>query len=180
MRYRKTSERKVIIGDTTIFAIESGITQAYEHLNFRGLGFFVIHVKGQRYGVNDADATMLACSFDEVEQRIARRGTHTALFAVEPDAGKIAAAFLSATYGEEPKQGFFGISLEEFTKLLHRNGLVWAPDGDEAFDDDSYILQFDIDDRVRVISPDALRGRRRRPSSNISPRTTSASWTRAT
>jgi hypothetical protein len=28
----------------------------------------------------------------------------------------------------------------------------WAPDGDEAFDDGSYVLQFDVDDRVRLIA----------------------------
>jgi hypothetical protein len=29
--------------------------------------------------------------------------------------------------------------------------LVWAPDGDEAFDDGSYVLQFDVENRVRLI-----------------------------
>ena len=37
--------------------------------------------------------------------------------------------------------------------------LVSAPDGDEAFDDGSYVLQFDVGDRVRLIAfkrPDQL------------------------
>lgn len=29
---------------------------------------------------------------------------------------------------------------------------MWAPDGDAAFDDGSYILQFDFEDRVRLIA----------------------------
>jgi hypothetical protein len=29
---------------------------------------------------------------------------------------------------------------------------MWAPDGDEAFDDGSYVLQFDVEDRVRLIA----------------------------
>jgi hypothetical protein len=29
---------------------------------------------------------------------------------------------------------------------------MWAPDGDAALDDGSYVLQFDVDDRVRVIA----------------------------
>jgi hypothetical protein len=160
--------RKLIIGDPTIFAIESGITQAYHRLNFRALGFFVVHVNGQRYGVHELDGTMLACSFDEVERRIAHRGTHTAPFAVEPAAEKIAAAFLNAAYADGQRQSFFGIPLEDFTELFHRNGLVWAPDGDEAFDDDSHILQFDILDHVRVIAF--------RNTGNYAPTTLSEIW----
>jgi len=29
---------------------------------------------------------------------------------------------------------------------------MWAPDDDEAFDDGSYVLQFDVEGRVRVIA----------------------------
>ena len=29
---------------------------------------------------------------------------------------------------------------------------MWAPDGDEPFDDASYVLQFDVKDRVRLIA----------------------------
>ncbi|HEV3416160.1 MAG TPA: hypothetical protein VG056_05085, partial [Pirellulales bacterium] len=32
------------------------------------------------------------------------------------------------------------------------NRIVWAPDGDEAFDDGSYVLQFDVRDDVRLIA----------------------------
>jgi hypothetical protein len=144
----------VIIGDPIIFALEWGITQAYECLSFRALGFFVIHVNGHRYGVHAPDATMLACSFNEVERRIAHRGTHTAPFAIEPDAGKIADAYRNAFFADEPKPSFFGIPLTEFSGLFHSdlNDLVWAPDGDEAFDDGSYVLQFDVQDRVRIIA----------------------------
>jgi len=29
--------------------------------------------------------------------------------------------------------------------------LLWIPDGDEAFDDGSHVLQFDLNDRVRLV-----------------------------
>src|SRR5580700_10908121 len=83
----------VIIGDPSVFAIESGITQAYDRLSQRALGFFVIPVGGRRFGVYKPDATMLGCSFDTVQRRIAERGTHTASFANETDGGRIADAF---------------------------------------------------------------------------------------
>src|SRR5882762_10341514 len=53
-------------GQTSIFAVESEITQAFERPSLRGLGFFVIHIMGRCYGIKYPDATMLANSFDEV------------------------------------------------------------------------------------------------------------------
>jgi hypothetical protein len=142
----------MIIGDQSAFAIESGITLAYERLGFRALGFFVIHVGGRRYGVYTPDATMLACSVDEVRNRITSRGRHFAPFAAEVDAGKIADAFRSAIYAEQQKERYFDIPFPEFRELIYSNELCWAPDGDEAFDDGSYVLQFDFEDRVRLIA----------------------------
>ena len=72
----------------------------------------------------------------------------------------IAEAYIRAVYlGIDANETFFGLSEAQFTQALHSNSIVWAPDGDEAFDDGSYVLQFDIDNQVRVIAfqcPDAL------------------------
>ena len=68
----------MITGNINTFAIESIITQAYERLSFRALGCFVIHIEGLRYGVYETDASMLACSYDEVKRRLADRGSHIA------------------------------------------------------------------------------------------------------
>ena len=65
----------MIVGTDT-FAIESGISEAYEHPSLRGLGFFQIRLAGIAYGVRSMDATLLACSFDEVAKRVRDRGTH--------------------------------------------------------------------------------------------------------
>jgi hypothetical protein len=40
--------------------------------------------------------------------------------------------------------------------MIYSRHILWAPDGDAAFDDGSYILQFDVDERVRLI---AFKGR---------------------
>ena len=144
----------MIVGDPTIFAIESIITEAYERLSFLALGLFVIHVGGRCYGVYKPDATMLACSFGEVEERIAHRGRHTAPFADELDAGKIADAVRHAIFADEPDDQYFGIPREEFREMFYTQSVdrMWAPDGDEAFDDGSYVLHFDVEDRVRLIA----------------------------
>jgi hypothetical protein len=143
----------VIIGSPSVFAIESEITQAYDRLSQRALGFFVLHVGGRRFGVCKPDATMLGCSFDTVQRRIGERGRHTAPFGDE-DGGKIADAFRSAVYADEQDESYLGMPLAEFRDLFYRvsNDLMWAPDGDEAFEDGSFVLQFDVEERVRLIA----------------------------
>jgi hypothetical protein len=138
------------IGDPLSFAIESEISQAYRRLSLRALGFFVIHIAGHRYGVYQPDATMLANSFDEVERRLERRGSHLAPFARE-DAAKIAEAFRRAYDPDQVNAQLFGMMASEFYNFACSNGLLWAPDGDEAFDDGSYVVQFDVENQVRLL-----------------------------
>ncbi len=142
----------MIVGNPSTFSIESSITRAYETLGCRALGFFVLHLGGQRYGVHAPDASMLACSLGEVEDRLSRRGSHVAPFACEVEGGKIADAFRDGVYASgKEEESFFGIRRPEFCDLFYAKHLLWAPDGDEAFDDGSYVLHFDVGERVRLI-----------------------------
>lgn len=147
------------VGDTSTFALESEYTAASRGPSWRGLGFFVIHVGGQGYGIKSPGQSMLACSFDEVRRRITERDTHRAPFA-EAAAIDIANAYTSAVYlDSKGNQNYFGMSESQFTKTLSSNSPVWAPHGDEAFDGGSYVLQFDVGDRVQLIAfkrPDSL------------------------
>src|SRR5882672_2282909 len=111
------------VGNPNIFAIESRISQAYERLSFRALGYFVIHVRGHTYGRRSPDSTMLACSFDAVERRIAERGKHIAPFAGESDAGRIASSVREAVYGGRAENTYFGLSREEFCDLIYGNSI---------------------------------------------------------
>jgi len=61
------------------------------------------------------------------------------------------------------------MSAAEFTKTLYSNSLVWAPAGDEAFDDGSYVLRFDVGDRVRLIAV-------KRPDSQVDPASVREVW----
>jgi hypothetical protein len=145
--------KPLTIGDPQQFAIESCITQAYARLSFRALGYFLIHVGGFNYGVQSKDATMLACSFEEVGRRISRRGSHTAPFSNEPDAALIASAVYDAIYSAGDKaEAPFGVSWPRLREIINTQRIQWAPDGDEAFDDGSRVLQFDVDRRVRIIA----------------------------
>lgn len=141
----------MIIGSPEIFAIESGITEAYERLSLRALGYFVIYVAGRSYGVKELDASMLACSFDEVGRRLAERGSHAPIFPIDADPGEIAHAFIRARYAicEEGEQ-FFGNDSHSFREATKH--LEWAPDGDAAFDDGSYVLQIEDTKNVRLIA----------------------------
>jgi hypothetical protein len=142
----------VIVGDPRTFAIESSITRAYEQLSLRALGFFVLHVGGRCYGKRTSDATMLACSYDEVESRIAGRGGHVAPFASAPNTGLIANAVRESLYAAEPEPAYFDIPAEEFREIIYSRRILWAPDGDEAFDDGSHVLQFDVGGQVRLVA----------------------------
>ena len=143
----------MIVGNPSHFALESEITHAYERLSLRALGFFVIHVGGKCYGVRTWDATMLSNAVDGVAKRIAMRGSHTAPTIASVDAETLAVAFSRATYLEhDENESFLGMRDSDFVRLLHSTGLVWAPDGEEGFDDGSCVLQFDVADKVRLIA----------------------------
>lgn len=143
----------MVIGDPQSFAIEFVIREAYQRQSLRALGYFVIHVRDHMYGVSEPDATLMACSLDEVERRIAERGCHTAAFGDASDAQSIASAYLVSEYeDEDSSERFFELSREQFRDAIYAADLVWAPDGDEAFDDGSHVLQFDIGERVRLIA----------------------------
>ena len=141
----------MLCGNPATFAIESTITKAYERLGFRGLGYFVIHINGQRYGVREPEATMLACSFDAVNERLRSRGKHTATFD-KREAGLIANAYRHAIYAPDYESDlFFARTDLKRDDVLSEHDITWAPDGDEAFDDWSFVLQFDVENKVRLI-----------------------------
>lgn len=143
----------MIVGDRGKFALESEITHAYNGKSQMALGFFIIHIGGIEYGVRSPEASMLACSFHEVSERLLRRGTHSVPFELSCDALSIATSYLTGLYDEEPKQrDFLGMPAEKFTDALRAAAIGWAPDGDAAFDDGSHVLQFDLKERVRLIA----------------------------
>ena len=145
----------MIVGDRSKLAIESGITMAFDSSSsLFALGYFVLHIGGRCYGVARGDATMLGCSFDQVARIIANRGQHDAGVLTFTDAVEFADNYLNAIYGELQRPMYSGVSAENFCRLFHqeKGNIVWAPDGDAAFDDSSHVLLFDSGNRVRLIA----------------------------
>jgi len=142
----------MLVGDQGSFAIESAITQLLPGRSRSGLGWFVVHVGGKLHGVRQPSATLVDCSFDEVRNRIARRGTHQVPPLTDVRAAAIVDAFLDALYRETARDSYFDMTGSEFGSYISDSKIQWAPDGDQAFDDGSYILQFDIGSKVRLIA----------------------------
>jgi hypothetical protein len=143
----------MIVGHPEVLAIESRITLAYAEPGLRALGCFTLLIQGRRFGVYEDDATMLANSFDEVCRRIDRRGRHRARFGADSSAHEIASSIVSILYDDLPAEAkLLGMRNDELADLVHGSRLIWAPDGDAAFDDRSHVLHIDIDDQVRLIA----------------------------
>ncbi|WP_145750183.1 Imm42 family immunity protein [Nitrospirillum amazonense] len=143
----------MIIGDISSFAIESSITTPLARKSQLGIGYFVLHINGQVYGVHSPEATVLGCSFYSVQDRIKQRGSHLAPFCSE-EAYKVADAVRAAEFDENRQDDIFfdGLSAEDLRASLSDNSIIWAPDGDAAFDDSSIVLQFDYGDMVRIVA----------------------------
>jgi hypothetical protein len=98
-----TMRNAIIAGQTSSFAMESEITRAFERPSCRGLRFFVIHVMGRRYRIKSRGNTVLAVSFDELEDE-SLDGKHKAPFA-EAAVAVIASAYTSAVYLDQAADG---------------------------------------------------------------------------
>ncbi|HTI70624.1 MAG TPA: Imm42 family immunity protein [Candidatus Limnocylindria bacterium] len=158
------TKKTINLGNPSSFGLECGLSEAFEQLGFKALGYFLIHLGGMQYGVCQPDATMLACSVDAIGEIKKRRGTHAAPFSTAASASDIADALIQSTYAQNPDTGMaFGFSLSEFKEAIHEANLHWAPDGDQAFDDGSHLLQFDVADKVRLIGFKTLENYRHDP-----------------
>ena len=142
----------MIFGNPSQFAVEWEWSKVYKRRSQRAVGFFVLHIEGNIFGVRSLDATLLACSMDAMQRRIIKRGTHCAQYESNATALEILNAFRSATYENETGgESCFGMTISAFRDITRGNEIVWIPDGDEAFDDGSHVLQFDQGDKVRIV-----------------------------
>jgi hypothetical protein len=143
----------LLVGSRNSFAIESHVSQILTSPSQMGLGYFNVHIADCRYGVRGPDATLLACSFDAVNERLRSRGKH-----ICPRLDQVNGLKLSALYYDLVYRGRREIETPEDQVVLgvleseEAAKIVWAPDGDEAFDDGSFILQYDSDAMVRLVA----------------------------
>ena len=143
----------MIVGDINTFAIESEIYKAYKNLGFRALGFFVVYIKSHQYGIREENATLLACAYDETKRRLQNRGKHIAPFIAGRCGGDIIDSIMEAVYDPAPKRDtIWGMPLETLGNIVDASQCEWHRCCDEAFDDGSCLLQFDVGDTVRLIA----------------------------
>lgn len=141
----------MLVGDQNIFAIESGVMKSYPRKGSLALGYFLIYVGNMKYGVKEADATMLGCSYGEVQRRLSKRGTHNFELARLEGTELAQLLYSSVYYDIDKPRSSVGCS-EQALKQFWDNNITWAPDGDEAFDDGSHVYQFDIGETVRILA----------------------------
>lgn len=143
----------MLFGNVERFAIESQVTRYCPNRGFMALGYFNLHVAGSRFGVRAPDATMLACSLDEVGRRLERRGRHAAPELASCSKEPIIGSFLKSLYAPALSlPEIEGINASEAGRIFHQGNLIFAPDGDEAFDDGGHALQWDEGSSVRLIA----------------------------
>jgi hypothetical protein len=138
----------MIFGNTEIFAIDTEVCEEWHH---SGIGWFTLIIRGLRYGVLERDASALGCSFDAISDRLSMRGGHVFSFA-NLEAAQIADALRLAIYAPDGDARYdMPVPKEDFAAAVHESRIEWAPDGDEAFDDGSFVLQIDLGEMVRII-----------------------------
>lgn len=141
-----------MVGNSERFAIETHVEMVVPKASQLALGYFAIHINGTVYGVREPDATLLACSYDLICSRLGRRGMHLSQLATNYPAEELVRCIQLAIYEEcPPGQCLLGMSPSQLLDELTINELILAPDGDEAFDDGSNIIQFDVGERVRIV-----------------------------
>ncbi len=144
----------IIFGNPSRFAIESDISKIYSTRSLMALGYFVIYVCGMMYGVKKSDATALACSYHEVLRRLQQRNSHKLPSSHHMNCLELAMKLHDMEYGDHEVELLDSCTETDadLRKALHANHVLWAPDGDEAFDDGSFVLHIDTDSEVRLIA----------------------------
>lgn len=144
---------RILVGSCEYFAIESYADEFIASESQMAVGYFVIYADGKRYGVHNSRACVLGNSYDEVISRIKREGTHKFISSSQTDAIDLAIHVVNFIYD----RGFQESAIQsewkhELDEALYTNSLVWAPDGDAAFDDGSHVIQIDEGENVRIVA----------------------------
>ncbi|NIJ64636.1 hypothetical protein FHR20_001567 [Sphingomonas leidyi] len=116
-----------------------------------GIGYFLIHVGGKQYGVKKPRACVMGNSYNEIVSRISQEGEHRLSFSSKIDSKELSIYIANSIYNRGFEGGVIPAQWsKEIDDSLYANALMWAPDGDSAFDDGSHIVQVDDEQRVRI------------------------------
>ena len=145
---------KKIIGDTSKFAIESGISQAFERRSFLALGFFLIHVGGVCYGVRDDQATMLSSPLQKLNRILRLRGLIQGPELFEQQTAAEIFELLDSVIFEGDQRKSCQLVQDSFdvADFLYSSHAAMHHGCDEAFDDGSVLYYFPFQNKVRIIA----------------------------
>ena len=145
---------KIRTGVPGIFSLETeipNISNIVVNSSWVANGKLLVGVNDLIFGVDEDEASGLACSYDEICKRVMRKGFFVNELVLKYSAIRIVLARQIVE---------FGLELESYTdpdaflicELLYSNDNNWIPDGDAAFDDGSVIIHFDRGDQVYLIA----------------------------
>lgn len=142
---------KIVLGHSDSFMLDTCVSFIYPGNRItNAIGWFNIWISGHRYGCHEPDSTALAHSYDCVGAIIRNRGGHTSALS-EYSADDVALRLGGACFGDLEFTEVQGMSSDELYADVIRRRLWWAPDGDEAFDDGSNVILFDVGAHVRLV-----------------------------
>ncbi len=142
----------IVVGTKSRFAVETCVSAVFPENRNSLLGYFVIHILGQRYGVYEPDASMLGNSIDVVLSLIENEGFHKLSIAKDFPAETFVRWYMRCfSEYDTPEQRMLGNTGSNLWDEFKRNEILWAPDGDEAFDDGSHVFVLDYESTVRLI-----------------------------
>ncbi|MBB4100454.1 hypothetical protein GGR46_004026 [Sphingomonas kyeonggiensis] len=141
----------ILVGNPEMLAIESCVDEFVAQKSQMGIGYFLIHVGGRQYGVKKPRACVMGNSYNEIVSRISQDGKHILNSSSKIDSKELSIYILNSIYN----RGFEGGVIpsqwsKEIDDNLYANALIWAPDGDSAFDDGSHVVQVDDGQFARI------------------------------
>lgn len=132
----------MLFGDKSKFGLEIEVNEIYGN-EFIGDGFFVVYIDNICYGKRDKYATTFVSIVNDLLIFYSNlKNTNTGLENYSKE--EIAICFYC--------QGYSDANLSKYKyELLEKTKYLYAWNPDEAFDDGSWVMHFDDDEKTRII-----------------------------
>ena len=131
----------MIVGDRSRFAVEIELHPDSPKSISTGFGLYRFWIADQPYGRSAPDASCLAASCDALRERLGQRGHHDATgMPTGNPLGILERAYWLIYRVTDVHIASRQASAQEVAQARR---LMMAPDGDEAFDDGSFVVQWD-------------------------------------
>lgn len=133
----------MIFGSKAIFAIEVEVNNCF-YDKFIGEGKFLVYIYDTAYGLDKNYATTFLCIMDDL-RKFSQNSSNVDVDLSNYTAYEIAMCYYCQNYSEQDLSMYSDDLLRKSKKLE-----VWAPEA--AFDDGSYLIQFDNNGKTRLVA----------------------------